>query len=320
MEYKIFWKAIQKGHIALAQQLFPYLTFSQAEKGTIFQAALKDSNYFYIFLIDQLTEEELTPYLHKALLASHEEAVALLLQKGADPKMPTQYGEVPLSLAIKPQGTSIKILNDLIDYGADIFQENRHKGTPLLKAASLGLIEVVDFIVQKGGELNEDVLSRGASNNHVNVVQYCLAGGIKVPQKAYYMSLFYGHGDMVKYLTKVDRQRFTANCLYNPLVIAASNGRREILELFLKKKLPEERNERVTLCSTALMAAVEAGHGHLVQMLLDAGADINYMDEGESMVDVAQGAGHKNIASYLIRRGGCNHKEVFHKNVHQFIQ
>ncbi|WP_066309482.1 ankyrin repeat domain-containing protein [Bacillus sp. FJAT-29814] len=317
MDYKIFWKAIQKGHIALAQQLFPYLTFSEAEKGTIFQAALKDNNHFYISLIDQLWEEELTPYLHKAIVASHEEAVVLLLQKGADPKKPTPYGEVPLNLAIKPHGTSLKILNDLIDCGADMFQENRHKGTPLLKAASLGLLEVLDLFVQKGGKLNEDVLSRGASNNHVNVVQYCLAGGIKVPQKAYYMSLFYDHGDMVKYLAEVDRQRFTASCPYNPLVIAASNGRREILELFLKKKLPEERNERVTLCSTALMAAVEAGHGHLVQMLLGAGADINYVDEGESVVDVALDAGHKDIASYLIRRGGCKHKGASHKNVLQ---
>lgn len=32
------------------------------------------------------------------------------------------------------------------------------------------------------------------------------------------------------------------------------------------------------------------------------------MDEGESVVDVALAEGHKDIASYLNRPGGCKHK------------
>jgi ankyrin repeat protein len=62
---------------------------------------------------------------------------------------------------------------------------------------------------------------------------------------------------------------------------------------------------------TALMMAVWGGHFDIVQVLCEAGADVNVADDiGETPLIIALSQGHKNIVSYLISQGAeVNHAD-----------
>jgi ankyrin repeat protein len=319
----LFMKSLLKGHVSLAEQLFPHLSLTDKEKMEIFKSCLYVKSNLFKALINQMASELLNEALTQAILCGNEEAVRLLLKRGADPTQPNRFGEGTLHLAIKANGTNLNIIDDLMEYGADIRMINRHNLTPILKAASFGLLEVVDYFVSKGteierdGMLNEEVLSRAASSNHLEVVHYCLEKGIQINQKVYFMTIFFGHDEMIKYLLHHDPHTpFTAKGNHNPLAIAATKGSMEILQLLLIKKLPVNEKERIALCSTALMAAIEAGHGHLIPVLLKAGADINYVDqEDESVLDVAIAAGNQEIAACLLRLGAKRNNNRLNQKV-----
>jgi ankyrin repeat protein len=310
----LFMKSLSKGHVSLAEQLFPHLSFSDKERMEIFKRSLYLKSSLYETIINQMATEQLSEALFRAILDGKEEAVRLLLRRGADPKQHNRYGEGTLHLAIKARGTSLNMIAGLIQYGADIQMINRHNLTPILKAASFGLLEVVEYLDRKHIEnrnkslLNEEVLSRAAGSNHKEIVKYCIKRGIKVNQKAYFMSILFNQDEMVKFLLNQDHHStFTALSSQNPLAIAACKGRTELLQLLIQQKLPLNSKERVAICSAALMAAIEADNGHLIHLLLKAGADINYVDEEESVLDVAITAGKKEIAAILKKLGAKRH-------------
>jgi ankyrin repeat protein len=62
-------------------------------------------------------------------------------------------------------------------------------------------------------------------------------------------------------------------------------------------------NAKTTSGGTPLMLASNAGNIEMVQMLLDAGADIKAKDrEGRTAISVASARGHENIVSLISAR------------------
>ena len=71
-----------------------------------------------------------------------------------------------------------------------------------------------------------------------------------------------------------------------PLIVAAQGGCKDIVEMLLQAGANiEHRNDQG---ETALISAAQEGHTEIVQMLLDAGSDVNQENaDGETALDLA---------------------------------
>lgn len=77
-----------------------------------------------------------------------------------------------------------------------------------------------------------------------------------------------------------------------PLIVAADGGCKDIVEMLLEAGADiEHRNDQG---ETALISAAQNGHKEIVQMLLDAGANVNQENaDGETALDLAIKLRHK---------------------------
>ena len=58
------------------------------------------------------------------------------------------------------------------------------------------------------------------------------------------------------------------------------------------------------------MSAVEVGNKQYITELLKAGADINFVHENESVLDVARSSAYKEITLFVERLGGKSYKRI----------
>jgi ankyrin repeat protein len=90
---------------------------------------------------------------------------------------------------------------------------------------------------------------------------------------------------------------------HTPLIVAADGGCKDIVEILLEAGANiEHRNDQG---ETALIAAAQNGHKEIVQMLLDAGANINQENaDGETALDLTIKLRHKkDVVDLLLEHG-----------------
>jgi ankyrin repeat protein len=88
-----------------------------------------------------------------------------------------------------------------------------------------------------------------------------------------------------------------------PLIVAAQGGCKEIVEMLLEAGANiEHRNDQG---ETALISAAQEGHKEIVQMLLDAGSNVNQENaDGETALDLAIKLRHKkDLVDLLLKYG-----------------
>jgi ankyrin repeat protein len=88
-----------------------------------------------------------------------------------------------------------------------------------------------------------------------------------------------------------------------PLIVAADGGCKDIVEMLLEAGANiEHRNDQG---ETALIAAAQNGHKEIVQMLLDAGANVNQENaDGETALDLTIKLRHKkDLVDLLLEHG-----------------
>ena len=88
-----------------------------------------------------------------------------------------------------------------------------------------------------------------------------------------------------------------------PLIVAADGGCKDIVEMLLEAGSNiEHRNDQG---ETALIAAAQNGHTEIVQMLLDAGANVNQENaDGETALDLTIKLRHKkDLVDLLLEHG-----------------
>eukprot|EP01111_Echinosteliopsis_oligospora_P011001 TRINITY_DN3525_c0_g1_i1.p1 TRINITY_DN3525_c0_g1~~TRINITY_DN3525_c0_g1_i1.p1 ORF type:complete len:328 (+),score=67.78 TRINITY_DN3525_c0_g1_i1:65-1048(+) len=95
--------------------------------------------------------------LHLAVSRGKEEAVEILLKAGCDPNVKDKKPQIrltPIQLAVRSPKPSIKIIESLIQAGADVNSEATDKTTPLFIAVRSGNVDVVQLLLKHGANIN----------------------------------------------------------------------------------------------------------------------------------------------------------------------
>ena len=240
--------------------------------------------------------------LHIAAEAGNGPVVKALLEAGADFQKRTSVGGAqPLHYA--SEAGSVEAVRALLDQGADIDARQTAWGqTPLIFAASKNRVEVLELLIERGADawLTSNVLDLSARARQDKVA-----------------------ADVRSRMLNAFRQSAPDPVVWNPNPTEVQGA---ILAARAYEDLPNERAERVdweqaqldgVVPSYAdrvgymgglspLLHAVREGHKEAAQLLLDAGANVNQVSDGDltSPLLMAMVNGHYDLGLELLARGG----------------
>lgn len=223
-----------------------------------------------------------TAELRRAVRAGDATEVIALIEGGADPNAYDSLGATSLLDAV--WSGEISVVAALIDHGADVNAKHREAGsTPLHYAIVTNHPAIADLLIRKGADIRTKYrsgtspLHLAASRGLTGVVQLLLARGVPVNDSGadgapLDEAAWNGHADAAR-----------------ALIAAGANVNR--------------RNEETG--ATALHAAAAKGHTEVAQLLLDAHADLDALDNsGATPLDDALHYRQIKVANLLLSRGG----------------
>ncbi|CAM9856850.1 unnamed protein product [Chrysoparadoxa australica] len=225
-------------------------------------------------------------------------------------RVATQLGQELLNAADNGNQKGVK---DLLDKDANIIEAKDEKGwRALMFAARNGHIKVIDVLLEKGADRcaanmdNDTALIIAARHGHKEVIDALLKKRINInaPNNvgwtALIMAAAHGHKECVLALLGGGAYiEYNNNRCGTALMLAAFYGRKEVVLALLewKKKADIVNIEAATkIGNTALMYAARNGHKEVIDALLGRGAKKNTenMDNDTALPKAAQN-GHKGV-------------------------
>jgi ankyrin repeat protein len=157
--------------------------------------------------------------LMRAAFAADLELVKLLLAHGADPAIISTDGETMVSAAAglafihgyhrgRPEEERLEVVKTFVELGNDVNQQDDYGITPLMAAANLGHVNVIQYLVDKGANLGAHDLGKkndgqfGSSNEPLMPIDYAIGVGTFVPNNAVII-----HEDAVALLARLMKER-----------------------------------------------------------------------------------------------------------------
>ena len=221
-----------------------------------------------------------TTALHWAVHLDNAKLVDLLITSGAAVQATNRYGMTPLALAAI-NGNAV-VIERLLEAGADANDAITEGETALLTAARSDRVEAVNTLLAYGADVNARETFRGqtalmwaAARGNVAVLNALLEAGADV----------HATTPMVHRVDSVLESDFL-----NVDYIGGQTG--------WQWKMPDPS------VFSALMFAVREGHTDAVQVLLDAGANVNdVLSDGTSALVVAAANYHFELVAFLLDQG-----------------
>jgi ankyrin repeat protein len=167
------------------------------------------------------------------------ELVKLLLAHGANPHIASSDRETTLMAACgtgfingynkqRTAAERLEVVKLLIELGEDVNAADSYGITPLMVAANLGDISIVQYLVDQGADLAAHDLGKkndgafGSSVEPLMPIDYAIGVGTFVPNNAVIM-----HGDVVKLISDLMKQRgikhTTSECTLRGFTCALAN-------------------------------------------------------------------------------------------------
>ena len=215
--------------------------------------------------------------LQAASEEGHEKVVQILIDAGADVNAQGEYYSNAL-YAASERGHE-KVVQILIDARADVITQDTYDHA--LHAASLkGHEKIVQILIDAGADVNaqdtyDHALHAASLEGHEKVVQILIDAGADVNAQGRY-----------------------DNALYT----ASREGHEKIVQILIDAGAYV--NAQGEYYGNALQAASEGGHKKVVQILIDAEADVNAQNEcHDHALYAASKEGHEKVVQILIDAG-----------------
>ena len=241
------------------------------------------------------------------------DVVKSLVDAGADIEARNSLGRSPLLVACE-NGNFAKV-KMLVEAGASVRATDKKKETCLTLAAHHGHTETVRYLVglpevdvDQPGRDRYTALHSAVIEGHSDVVQVLIDAGADIEAKDYdrrsplLVASALGNLGIVKMLFEAGAGVCVTHMDSDTcLTLAAHHGHTETVRYLAG--LPEvDINHKGKDRDTALHKAVYKGHSKMVQVLIDAGADIEVTgDFGRSPLLVASTLGNLRIAKMLVK-------------------
>ena len=195
------------------------------------------------------------------------------------------------------------------------------KETPLHLAAKNGFRDLVDVLVQSGGNVNarnfpmqETPLHLATRNGHRFIAQFLVQQGSQVnarnvpwQETPLHLATRNGHRRIAQFLVQQGSQVNARNVPWQetPLHLATRNGHRHIAQ-FLVQQGSQVNARNVPSRETPLHLASRNGHLQIAEFLVHHGSQVNARNAPwqETPLQLASKNGHQQIAEFLIKTGG----------------
>ena len=251
--------------------------------------------------------------LHLAVQQKHSDVVQVLIDAGADIEAKDDEGRSPLLLA-SCLG-DLTIVTKLVNAGADVRATDAERHTSLYLATCFGHTDTVRYLVglQEVDLHNHDnytALHLAVQQKHADVVQVLIDAGADIETKTadgrspLLVASISGELTVVTKLVEAGADVRATDAEGNAcLIFAAHQGHTDVVRYLVG--LPEvDLNHQGSNNQTALYLAVGGKHSDVVQVLIDAGADIETKDdEGRSPLLLASCLGELTIVTKLVNAG-----------------
>jgi ankyrin repeat protein len=218
--------------------------------------------------------------LYWASELGHDKILQMLVDRGADVNAQGGYYGSVLRAA-SAQGHE-KVVQMLLDAGADVNAQDEHYGSALRAASAQGHDKIVQMLLDRGADVNVEgrhygsALRAASAQGHDKIVQMLLDRGADVNVEG-------GHYG-------------------SALQAASARGHEKVVQMLLDRGA--DVNAQDGYYGSVLRAASAQGHDKIVQMLLDRGADVNAQsgDHG-SALQAASAGGYDNTVQTLLDAG-----------------
>ena len=160
------------------------------------------------------------------------------------------------------------------------------------KAARMGYIDLVRFMIINGADNYEDIACNAAKGGYKDIVELCIGQRFSA-QRVFYHACKAGHQDIVDLLLEKEKEKFEPNA------IGAVEGRHRKLLAYLLDK-------GVAGCIDELAyTAAEYGYIEILEDLIKRGAD-----DFNHIAFVGATYGHRHIVVKAIELGADNMDEI----------
>ena len=255
--------AISRGHIKVAETLVtaganPKIMDLKEGRSCFYRACFLNREHLLRVLLqghfDPNTAEDVPP-MHVSAGYNRFKLVELLLESGADLECASPTGDTPLLNAVRHGHPAM--VEFLLSKGADLHCKNKDGCGPLHMACIFSHVEITKYLVAKGCDVNEPMPVIGLRPVHIAVEE---------SNTAILETLLRAGASST--LPSFGKDPFT------PLATAARVGNLDILRRLLKEE-GQSVNVRVqpSINNTALHIAAHFGQESIVKELLKLGAD-----------------------------------------------
>jgi len=259
-----------------------------------------------------------------AIEKQHIVILNCLLENGADPHH-RDHKKTTTLMTAADQGNLI-VFNQLLQKQVDLIATDESGNSALMFAAQNGHLTIIKTIVtllefNAKSQINmqnaygHTALYIAAQNGHDQIVNYLLQMGADpdIGDNNYQViplitAVHNGHALVIQKLLEFAKNNisYSPTMLNSALIQAVKNGRAAVIQSLLPFTTNPENNSYPTtmLTTTNLIQTVKNKHSVIVEMLIDAGANINSKDnEGLSALMWAVKANNFKMVQYLVKKG-----------------
>lgn len=198
-----------------------------------------------------------------------------------------KYG-IPLLVKAVESG-HLKVVQYLVEHGADIHGQTKFKNTALMSASLFGYLDIVKYLVDQGANVNgyniggETALMRAAGQRYLSIVKHLIRNGADINamdrfgDTALIKGAYCGSLSIVKHLIKhgadINARDNGGNTV---LMRAVLEGQINIVKFLINNGV--NINDQNKYGETALMMAIKEEQLKVAKCLVESSADIGITD------------------------------------------